>query len=413
VRRPRRAAFLSLRSARRASAPCVARARVVAALASHLGGAAALPGAGGRIGRVRLIPASPCSYHVAAVTPEWRVRFLNHRGRLGAWAAPQIAPACTAPIYTWRASLLEAAPDMIQTEATIIVTPCTTLCWRPIAGALEELPPGSNCSFAWLAAATERRRRHQVRGGGGAGGGPGATLPGPGGPAELRARRGRAAAERHCGVDAGAPRPALRSDAARPPRPARRRQGVGGLRAAPRPGKVLRQGSACGRQGSACGRQGSACGCQGSACGQSPWGCVNSASGGPRPSLLPCVSREPAWCVRAKHSGKSKRAQRRGAGPACGLLASGAGSVRRTRGSRCWCIVGSSAGAEDERGCGPRARAAGAQVFYGLRLRAGDRILTSQHEYAANLNAFLQARPVRVRPNLTYSNCGRRQRPPR
>jgi len=62
--------------------------------------------------------------------------------------------------------------------------------------------------------------------------------------------------------------------------------------------------------------------------------------------------------------------------------------------------LGSSAGAKAERGCGPRARAAGAQVFYGLRLRAGDRILTSQHEYAANLNAFLQARPVRVRPNL-------------
>ncbi len=102
---------------------------------------------------MRLIPASPCSYHVAAVIPEWRVRFLNHRGRLGAWAAPQIAPACTAPVYTWRASLLEAAPDMIQTEATMIVTPCTTPCWRPIAGALEELPPGSNCSFAWLAAA--------------------------------------------------------------------------------------------------------------------------------------------------------------------------------------------------------------------------------------------------------------------
>ena len=32
------------------------------------------------------------------------------------------------------------------------------------------------------------------------------------------------------------------------------------------------------------------------------------------------------------------------------------------------------------------------QVFYGLELRKGDRILTSQHEYGANFNAYLQAR---------------------
>ena len=33
-----------------------------------------------------------------------------------------------------------------------------------------------------------------------------------------------------------------------------------------------------------------------------------------------------------------------------------------------------------------------AQVFYGLELRQGDRILTSQQEYASNYTAFLQAR---------------------
>ena len=41
--------------------------------------------------------------------------------------------------------------------------------------------------------------------------------------------------------------------------------------------------------------------------------------------------------------------------------------------------------------CAPSAGAC-AQVFYGLELRQGDRILTSQHEYSSNFTAFLQAR---------------------
>jgi hypothetical protein len=67
----------------------------------------------------------------------------------------------------------------------------------------------------------------------------------------------------------------------------------------------------------------------------------------------------------------------------------------------CPSLAVSRAGAEADRVRSPPARAAGAQVFYGLRLRAGDRILTSQHEYAANLNAFLQARLIRfkAKPN--------------
>ena len=35
------------------------------------------------------------------------------------------------------------------------------------------------------------------------------------------------------------------------------------------------------------------------------------------------------------------------------------------------------------------------QVFYGLELQHGDRILTSQHEYSSNFTAFLQARQHR------------------